>query len=53
LDIVKKKINICFDFYEKVSIIIDMSKKKRVKHHYIDNKEFFAAMVEWKKDVIE
>ena len=26
-----------------------MSKKKRQKHQYIDNKEFFSAMVEWKK----
>ena len=29
-----------------------MSKKKRIKHQYIDNKEFFDAMVEWKKDVV-
>jgi len=30
-----------------------MSKKKRTKHQYIDNKVFYSAMVEWKKDVIE
>ena len=29
-----------------------MSKKKKT-HHYVDNKEFFRAMVEWKKLVIE
>jgi len=31
---------------------MSMSKKKRQKHQYIDNKEFFAAMVGWKKLVI-
>jgi len=33
-----------------------MSKKKKKKkstHHYIDNKEFFQAMVEWKKLVVD
>ena len=27
--------------------------KKKITHHYIDNKEFFKAMVEWKKLVVE
>tara|TARA_Y100000296_G_C5076268_1_gene207494 strand:+ start:182 stop:775 length:594 start_codon:yes stop_codon:yes gene_type:complete len=30
-----------------------MSKEKKLKHHYIDNKEFFKAMVEWKKLVVD
>ena len=30
-----------------------MSKKKRQKHQYIDNKVFYDAMVGWKKDVID
>jgi hypothetical protein len=30
-----------------------MSKKEIKKEHYVDNKEFFAAMVDWKKEVIE
>jgi hypothetical protein len=28
-------------------------KKKKATHHYIDNKEFFQAMVEWKKLVVD
>ena len=30
-----------------------MSKKKKVTHHYVDNKEFYSAMVDWKKLVVE
>jgi hypothetical protein len=30
-----------------------MSKKKRIKHQYIDNKVFYIAMVEWKKLVVD
>tara|TARA_Y100001963_G_scaffold103782_1_gene142928 strand:- start:14287 stop:14868 length:582 start_codon:yes stop_codon:yes gene_type:complete len=30
-----------------------MTKKDETSNHYIDNKEFYAAMVEWKKIVVE
>ncbi len=30
-----------------------MNKKKKIVEHYVDNKEFFKAMCEWKETVIE